>query len=288
VNLPQVILTNAIQGGGPASSWTTSAVTTGVALGDAVLVALNVYVGSGTLSSLTDSSGNSYTLLQATVNNGYVTALGYCLSALALGGTFTVTLSSSQTLNVDLVAAKISGGLSALDVAVSATQVATNSLSVGPTGTTAVITELVIGAFGYWYQSTSVPTFSAGAGYSSVGQAATAASDAAGAFLEYQLVNTRGTQTATASVSAAVNAAGGVVAAFRYVLATTASAGLTLGALSLAAAAQFAALVASGGLTLTAPSLSASATPNAAWLGASGSFSWASAYGISSMTAVQP
>lgn len=221
-NVPVNIGTAAINQG---SNLATQPITTSVAVsaGDAIVVFINIYVGSGavTLNSVTDGT-NTYTLVQAAkTTNNFVSAIAYCLSSAGLA--------SSSTINVNLSAApglgyftaratKVVGGLASVDKSATGTQASTTALSVGPTAATTQNIELVVATFGMYVNTTATFTFTAGGSYTDLGiVTATAAGDANACDSEYFVTAATGTQTATGTVGGATPlSSGGVIITFTY------------------------------------------------------------------------
>jgi formylmethanofuran dehydrogenase subunit C len=199
-------------------------------------------------SSVTDSAGNSYTLVSAANSSSVSETLAYALnaSALASGQTITITFPSSR--NAAAAAYSVTG----IATASAADQQATNttgsgaSPSVGPTGTTTQADELVIGLFGYGNSRTFTP----GSGYTALATIESTGT-VRGTTGEYKIVSATGAQTADGTFNSSATYAG-VIVTFKGAAATgvALSASGTV-ALTGAAALSCPALTASGTLAIT-------------------------------------
>jgi hypothetical protein len=176
----------------------------GVAPGDTIVVWAAISGSGTTVSSITDSRGNSYTV-DSTINSpsgGVNTFIGsgYATAPLAAGDKITITFSASY-YSLRLAAASEFSGIPAtgrLDQKAGATGSGTAPAS-GSAATTAQAVELVVGGFG----SNSLATFTPAAGFSrlaSVG--ATLSSVNLSIYAAYELVQTRGQYQAAGTLSA--------------------------------------------------------------------------------------
>src|SRR5262245_5286605 len=133
-------------------SATTFAITTtaGATAGDLIVVGI-VFRGNATVTQVTDSAGNTYTVDQQIANGTLLrTAVASCDGALALpsGGTITATFSAAQT--VAAMAADEFGDVAtsaATDVSATGTGAVT-ALATSATATTTAVEELVYGLWG--------------------------------------------------------------------------------------------------------------------------------------------
>jgi hypothetical protein len=176
----------------------------GVAQGDTVMVWAAMSGSGTTISSITDSRGNSYTVDSTIINAsfGFNTFIGsgYAATALAAGDTITVAFSASY-YSLRLVAAAEFSGIPAsgrLDQKAGATG---NSAapSSGSTATTAQATELVVGGLG----SSSLATFTPATGFTALTRvSATLGSVNLSIYQAYELVQTRAQYQASGTLSA--------------------------------------------------------------------------------------
>ena len=195
---------------------TTTASTISLAVTAAAPVGSTVVVAAGqtdtTLSSLTDSRGNSYTVDRSTVTNGSDAdarvAIGSArlTTALQAGDTITATF-AANTKSVRVISAAAFSGLATTgwaDQSATNTTGSGTSLTSGTSPTTTNHTELVIGAFGTAAATTG--TFTASNGFTAANtntalNTGHVQSDDLGVHLAWKVVTTTGTQQATGSLT---------------------------------------------------------------------------------------
>lgn len=136
-----------------ASTSTTAVITTGASVSSGYSIVVVAYMQATTAitPSVTDSVGNTYSVNSTTSNTGngvLIIASAHNVTALASGGTITVTSSSSQTL-ISAAALSFDGLATSATFDVQAGQAVSLSTnwSSATTATTAQATELAIGAF---------------------------------------------------------------------------------------------------------------------------------------------
>ena len=183
-----------------------------IAAGSLILVSISNHNSAAEVpDSVTDTAGNTYTLITAANSNAVTAVLAYCVgaSALASGDTITVTYSSAR--HIAMRAYSVSGIVASSAFDVSATNAAGSgtAASVGPTSTTSQADELV---FATWaYQNSR--TFTAGSGYTA-GTADETTSTIRGRVAEWKIVAATGAQTADGTWNTSTTHAG-VVATFK-------------------------------------------------------------------------
>ena len=183
-----------------------------IAAGSLILVSISNHNSAAVVpDSVTDTAGNTYTLITAANSNAVTAVLAYCVgaSALASGDTITVTYASPR--HIAMRAYSVSGIVASSAFDVSATQAAGTgtAASVGPTSTTSQADELV---FATWaYQNSR--TFTAGSGYTA-GTADETTSTIRGRVAEWKIVAATGAQTADGTWNTSTTHAG-VVATFK-------------------------------------------------------------------------
>ena len=161
IGTPQKIGSNSTSA---AAATLTITTTVAVAAGEAILVAIaNHNTAAVVPSSVTDSAGNTYTLITAPNSSAVSGTLAYAINATALASGQTITITFPSTRNAAAVASRVSGiaTASAFDQSATNTTGSGTAASVGPTGTTTQADELVVGLFAY----SNTHTFTAGSGY---------------------------------------------------------------------------------------------------------------------------
>lgn len=183
----------------------------GIADGSLILVAIANHNSAAVVpDSVTDTAGNSYTILSAANASAVTANLAYCANASALSAGDTITVTYSTTRHIAMRAYSVSGAAaSAFDVSATNTAGSGSSASVGPTGTTTQANELIFAVFGY--QNTK--TFTAGATYTA-GTKTETTSTIRGVVAEWKTVSSTGAQTADGSWNASTTYAA-VVGTFK-------------------------------------------------------------------------
>jgi hypothetical protein len=206
---PTDIGTNATTGTAVSSLSITT--TSAIAAGDLILVAIANHNSAAVVpDSVTDSAGNTYTLLTAANSSAVSAALAYCSNATALpaGGTITVSYSTSRHIAMRAYTVGTMA-TSAFDVSAANAAGSGTSASVGPSATTSQADALVVAVFGYQNSR----TFTAGSGYTA-GMKTETATTVRGVVAEWKTVAATGAQTADGTWSASTTYAG-VVGAFK-------------------------------------------------------------------------
>ena len=191
---------------------TTLAVTVGAAgvtAGNSLIVAVAMNPSTATVT-VADTQGNTYNLDTDVANGSGVSGVrtlvfsAHNITALVNTNTITVTFSAAVVTKA-MSAASFSGLalISARDVTTSASGTST-APSAGPTATTEIANELVVGAIGT--EGPSGDTFTAGSGYSTTNftRAGTTGGVADGNITiapEYKIVSATGAQTADATIT---------------------------------------------------------------------------------------
>lgn len=181
------------------SSSTTIVITTTAAInvGDEVLVAYGGSTTTSAVSSVTDSGGNSYTILkdQAGTTSRVAAAMTSATNAVAAGGTITVTLAVASSIRV-AGATSFSGGTTVQDVTAVSASGASSTPSVGPSAATSTADTMTYAVF-VVSNATASGTLTQGTGYT-LDQAATTGTSGTNRSLgtEHQINSTTGTQTA--------------------------------------------------------------------------------------------
>ena len=182
----------------------TLTITNAAPTGDTVVVAAG-QAGS-TLSTVSDSRGNSYTVDRTTVSNNsaaVAVASTRLTTALQSGDTITATFAATSSATRGIVAADFSG-LGTVSPWVDATASGTGTglaPSAGPSGTSQAAPELVIGAFSDATMPFGVgATFTPTSPYTSAGDAGTAGS-AMRLHLTYNIATATGTFTAAGTLN---------------------------------------------------------------------------------------
>jgi hypothetical protein len=134
---------------------------TGYSAGNSAFVLIQLGT-STTVNSITDSSGNTYTLTKQGASNVGQIALFAAKNLIAGGSTLTVTLAGAQP-DCAILVSEYSGSTNTGDVSLTATG-ATTSASIGPTGTTANAVELVLAGFSA-IDTSGFPSFTTPTGY---------------------------------------------------------------------------------------------------------------------------
>jgi RHS repeat-associated protein len=187
------------------SNHITLTITNNAPIGDTVI--LTAGQSGSTLSSVSDSRGNTYSVDRPTVSNGNsdtAIASARVTTALQTGDTITATFAATAGATRAIIAADFSG-LSTTSPWLDATASATGAgltPSAGPSGTSQTAPELVIGAFS---DATillfgSGGTFTPTAPYQSAGDAGSV-SDAMRLHLAYNVATTTGTFTASGTIA---------------------------------------------------------------------------------------
>lgn len=238
----------------------TVTLTSGASVGERVWV-FHVVDGGDTIPSnappmtSADSKGNTYTTFQAAIRNGVtggtVIVMGFSATvatALVPGDTVTITNTTGDfgaVRRCTVVAAAT--GVNTLDRQATSDPGSVSSLSIGPTSATDTVNEIV---FGFWGLGTR--TFTPGAGYTLLGTAATTTGSSDRQLsVEYKIVSTTGTQTATASLNSATTVIG-AMATYRGVAAQILGGSGTLTAAGVPAFSRSVNTTGSGTLTATA------------------------------------
>lgn len=222
-------------------------------------------------SSVTDSAGNTYTLISAINSSAVSETLAYALNATALASGSTITITFPSTRNAAAAAYSVTGiaTASAVDQQASNTTGSSATPSVGPTSATTQADELVIGLFGY----SNSRTFTPGSGYTALATVESTGT-VRGTTGEYKIVSATGTQTPDGTFSSSTSFAGLVVT---FKAAAAGGGSVALSASGTIAITGSSSLAASGS---SAVALSASATiaiTGSASLGATGGTSALSA-----------
>lgn len=184
----------------------------GIAAGSLILVAIANHNSAAVVpDSVTDTAGNTYTILSAANSNAVTANLAYCANALALSAGDTITVTYSVTRHIAMRAYSVSGAATASVLDQQATNAAGTgtSASVGPTGTTTQANELVFAVFGYQNSK----TFTAGGPYTA-GTKTETTSTIRGVIAEWKTVSATGAQTADGSWNSATTYAA-VVGTFK-------------------------------------------------------------------------
>lgn len=168
----------------------------GVAAGSLILVAIANHNSAAFVpDAVTDTAGNTYTIVSAANSNAVTANLAYCANAAALSAGNTITVTYSTTRHIAMRAYSVSGAAaSAFDQSATNAAGSGTSASVGPTGTTTQANELVFAVFGYQNSK----TFTAGTGYTA-GTKTETTSTIRGVIAEWKTVSATGTQTADGS-----------------------------------------------------------------------------------------
>lgn len=222
-------------------------------------------------SSVTDSAGNTYTLISAINSSAVSETLAYALNATALASGSTITITFPSTRNAAAAAYYVTGIATsgAVDQQASNTTGSSATPSVGPTSATTQADELVIGLFGY----SNSRTFTPGSGYTALATVESTGT-VRGTTGEYKIVSATGTQTPDGTFSSSTSFAGLVVT---FKAAAAGGGSVALSASGTIAITGSSSLAASGS---SAVALSASATiaiTGSASLGATGGTSALSA-----------
>jgi hypothetical protein len=221
------------------------------AVGDLLVVSIVVNAASRTISGVTDSVGNTYTLLTAATGRMSAgLAYSMCTVALTSAGSITITLGGSGSDAVRAVADTYSGIATSSPFDVSASNTGSGTTSSVTLPTTTQADEIVIGTAVIQSDRTSTPL----SGYTDNYQATASGSYTIQSL--YQIVSSTGVYTpgtvfsGTATTTAAVGATFKAIAAggssFTSPLAT-----LTLAALTPSASANVAATSPLAALTVT-------------------------------------
>ena len=184
----------------------------GVAAGALILVSIANHNSAAVVpDSVTDTAGNTYTLITAANASAVTATLAYCVNASALSAGNTITVTFSSTRHIAMRAYSVSGIAASSAFDVSATQAAGSgtSASVGPTSTTTQADELVFASWAYQNSRTFTP----GTGYTA-GTKDETTSTIRGRVAEWKIVSATGAQTADGTWSASTTHAG-VVATFK-------------------------------------------------------------------------
>ncbi|HZU76251.1 MAG TPA: hypothetical protein VFA70_05770 [Dehalococcoidia bacterium] len=213
---PVSIATGATYGSAGAATFAVTT-TAAVTAGDAIIVCGMFYVNTGTLISVIDSAGDTFTIISIINTTAYFIA--YCLASvgMASGGSVTANISAATTSTwAGLSVLKVPAGLAGFDK--SATQyitTATTTPSVGPTAATSQAVELVVAFFGDYLSAAQ--SYTAGTGYTAIGGVG---ANSGGVYLnldpEYAITASSGTQTGTITYSTSASTIGGVIATFTY------------------------------------------------------------------------
>jgi hypothetical protein len=176
---------------------------TAIAIGDTVIVD---YVGSTTtsaVSSVTDTAGNTYTVLAdyaGTQASRVAVAACQATAAMAVGGTITVNLAAASGIR-GASAHTYTGGTITQDVTAVTGSGNSTSPSVGPTATTTQAATMTFAVFGV-SQGASTVSFSAGTGYTPLNGASTSGGSTNRASEpEHKINAATGTQTANGTLS---------------------------------------------------------------------------------------
>lgn len=239
---------------------TTAAVPAGAMI---VLEIANHNSASVVPSSVTDSAGNTYTLISSINSSAVSETLAYALNATALASGSTITITFPSARNAAAAAYYVTGiaTASAVDQQASNTTGSSATPSVGPTSATTQADELIIGLFGY----SNSRTFTPGSGYTALATVESTGT-VRGTTGEYKIVSATGAQTADGTFNSSATFAG-LIVTFKGAAATgvALSASGTV-AISGAAALTCPALSASGSIAITgaaalsSPALSTSGT----------------------------
>ena len=188
---------------------TTLAITTTAAVPAGAMIFLEISNHNNVLpSSVTDSAGNTYTLVSAANGTTVAATLAYALNAAALASGSTITITWASGRNAAAAAYYVTG----IATASAADQQATNTTgssatpSVGPTSATTQADELVIGLFGY----SNTHTFTPGSGYTALATVESTGT-VRGTCGEYKIVSATGAQTANGTFNSSATFAGVLV-----------------------------------------------------------------------------
>ena len=199
-----------------------------IAAGSLILVEISNH-NSGTVvpDSVTDSAGNTYTLISAANSSAVSATLAYCVNASALASGATVTANFPSSRNAAMRVRSVGGMAtsSAFDVSAINASGSGTSASVGPTSATSQADELIYAVFAYQNSR----TFTAGSGYTA-GAQTESTTTIRGVVAEWKIVSTTGAQTPDGTWDTSATYAA-VVATFKGATATAKSASDT-GALS--------------------------------------------------------
>lgn len=222
----------------------------GVAAGDTVVVAVTGSTASIALSSVTDSKGNTYTILtdRAGTTSRLSIAASVISTALTTLDTITATFASAQGIRV-IVANEFSGLGVTQDVTAVAAAGTSASPSVGPSATTTQAATLTFAAFSV-SNATASGTFTQGSGYTKDQEATTGTTSTNRSLAtEHRINAATGTQTANGTyatsmawdgVEVVLQAAGGTttISASDSATLTDAVGGMALSAADSATAAE--------------------------------------------------
>ena len=190
------------------SSLTTTAFASSTTSGNTIIVSIATY--STTVSSVTDSKSNTYTLITSSNYNGSAYVYMYYAYNITGGSSHTVTANLASTgSDVTIIAREVSGlgiASSPLDKSHSASGSSTSPAS-GSTATTTQAVEYVIGMAANW----GGDTYTVGSGYGDL-KTDSAVSDTSMA-IEDLVTSTTGAQNATFTQSSSWNW-GAIVATF--------------------------------------------------------------------------
>ncbi len=205
---------------------------------------------------MTDSAGNTYTLISAANSSAVSATLAYCVNASALASGASVTANFPSSRNAAMRVRSVGGMAtsSAFDVSAINASGSGTSASVGPTSATSQADELIYAVFAYQNSR----TFTAGSGYTA-GAQTESTTTIRGVVAEWKIVSTTGAQTPDGTWNTSATYAA-VVATFKGATATAKSAS-DMGALSEASSLAASASASDSAAGSDASSLAVSASP---------------------------
>lgn len=208
------ITTNAV---GASTANPTGTYTHAVAAGNTLTLGLAM---NGTPSSVTDSAGNTFTLVATgTVNTTYRLMLYAVKNCAAVTTSTVVTVNFGGSSNEGIGTGDYwltADGTS--DATAASSQSSSTSVSVGPTGSVAQAAEFMVAYFGGYILAVGAPGFTTGGAFTagSTASAGDLANFTFYIYAEYQvLTNASGTYTATGTLGAAADVDTNALATFK-------------------------------------------------------------------------